>query len=199
LRAPIAGVVVHVLRRAGELVDGTPATPVVEIADPEHLELRAEAPAAALVRVHEGDAAEIRIDALPEHALRGRVVFVSPAVDAMTSLGLVRAAIDPPEDAGLDLKLGLAGSVAVEVGRVADAVLVPEASLRRSTEGTRQVIVCVAAGGSVRAEVREVEVGARDDGSVQIRSGVTAGELVVTDHVLGLDDGAALEPAAKVP
>ena len=79
--APIAGVVVHVLRRTGELVNGTPSTPVVEIADPATLELRADAPAADLVRVHPGSAVHIELDALPGQTLAGKVVFVSPAVE----------------------------------------------------------------------------------------------------------------------
>ena len=39
VRSPLAGVVVRILRRSGELVDGTPSTPIVEVADPSHLEL----------------------------------------------------------------------------------------------------------------------------------------------------------------
>src|SRR5262249_37027598 len=54
VRSPIAGVVVRLLRRPGELVDGTPATPVVEVADPTQLELVADATASDLVRLARG-------------------------------------------------------------------------------------------------------------------------------------------------
>ncbi len=96
VRAPIAGTVVHVLRRVGELVDGTPATPIAEIADPSILELRASVPAADLVHLAAGQAAEVRLDALPEVQLRGKVTAVSPAVDPATAQGSVRVALDAP-------------------------------------------------------------------------------------------------------
>jgi multidrug efflux system membrane fusion protein len=43
VRAPIDGVVLRLVRATGELVDGTPATPVAELADPRALEFVASA------------------------------------------------------------------------------------------------------------------------------------------------------------
>src|SRR6185369_9161785 len=54
VRSPIAGVVVRLLRRPGELVDGTPATPVLEVADPSVLELVSDTTASDLVRIAKG-------------------------------------------------------------------------------------------------------------------------------------------------
>ena len=39
VRSPLSGVVLHVFRKSGELVDGTPATPILEVGDPSALEL----------------------------------------------------------------------------------------------------------------------------------------------------------------
>ena len=65
VRSPLAGVVLKLFRKSGELVDGTPATPVLEVGDPTHLELVATATAADLVRVHAGDAVAVTLPALP--------------------------------------------------------------------------------------------------------------------------------------
>jgi len=45
------------------------------------------------------------------------------------------------------------------------------------------------------AKVRTVTIGARGDAVVEITSGLKAGEQIVVDHVLGLDDGQALGSA----
>jgi RND family efflux transporter MFP subunit len=193
--APIAGVVVHVLRRAGELVDGTPATPIVEIADPVALEIKADVPPADLVRLRDGVAAEIRLDAVPDAPLVGKVILVSPAVDATTGLGSVRVAIaPPPESADIALKLGLAGTIAITASRRAAALTVPAAAVRRSTDGGEEVVVCAKGEkDALTAAVRAVKVGARTGDRVELATGVAAGEAVVVQHVVGLDDGTPLE------
>lgn len=195
--APISGVAVRVLRRAGELVDGTPATPVVEIADPTVLELRADAAAEDLVRVREGSPVSIELDALPGRTLTGQVVFVSPAVDTATSLGVVRATITPPPAGSGQLKIGLAARMNIDVAQSGTVVVVPAAAMRRGSDGREEVVVCAAApGGGHAAEVRPVEVAGRTGDVVEITRGVRAGERVVTTHLLGLEDGAAIQPAA---
>jgi RND family efflux transporter MFP subunit len=201
--APIAGVVVKVYRHNGELVDGTAATPLVDLADPSRLELRADAPAAQLVRLGDGAAAEVHLDALPGVALPAKLVFVSPAVDTTTSLGVVRAAITPAADPGAPQpKLGLAGQLAVDVPGREGAVLVPAVALRRGAGGGEEVVVCdLAAEGGPTAQLRAVQTGARSGGDVEIVSGLALGEAVATRHVVALEDGArlALPKAAEVP
>jgi RND family efflux transporter MFP subunit len=197
--APIAGVVVHVFRRTGELVDGTPATPVAEIADPAKLVLRADVPAADLVRVQAGAPVEIALDALPESPLHGRITFVSPAVDPATSLGSVRAAIEPPKDPAVRLKLGLAGEIHVSITPRAGVVVVPAVAVRRSTDGREEVVVCAGRGAAMKAEVREVTVGGRQGDLAEIAHGLAAGDRVVTEHLVGLEDGAAIKESAAPP
>ncbi len=185
--APIAGVVVHVLRHAGELVDGTAATPLVEIADLATLELRADVPAAELVRVRTGQAAEVALDALPAQPLHATLVAVSPAIDPATALGTVRARLAAPPD-GVHLVLGLAGVLRIDVPRTAPGLSVPRTAVRRGEDGAQQVVTCE----SNVAKGVAVTLGARDGDRVEILSGLTAGQRVVTSHVLGLADGAAL-------
>ena len=91
LRAPHAGVVLHVWKKVGESVDGTSATPIAEVADLD----RARAPRA-------GPAGRARAAARGHAGRRPRgrrasgdpatVVRVAPAVDPTTLLGEVRAA-----------------------------------------------------------------------------------------------------------
>src|SRR5262249_44130200 len=87
VRSPLAGVVLKLIRHTGELCDGTPATPVVEVGDPARLDLLSDAPAQDLVRLARGDAATVTMAALPGRFFAGRVTTVAPAVDRATGLG----------------------------------------------------------------------------------------------------------------
>ncbi len=196
VKAPIDGVVVRLHRHAGELVDGTPATPLAEVADPSVLELRADVAASDLVRVVEGTPVSVRLDAVPGEKLTGKVVFVSPAVDPATSLGVVRASIDRPEPGAVHLVLGLSGAIELAVAGRPGAVAVPAVAVRRSAEGAEEVVVCAKAADGLVASVRPVAVGSHAGEVVEIASGLEAGEQVVTEHVLGLENGARLQVKA---
>lgn len=198
LTAPIDGVVVHVLRRVGELADGTPATPIVEIADLSVLELVGNVEAADLVRLALDSTVDVIVDALPREHFPGHIRTIAPTVDSATSLGEVRIALDE----AARLRLGMAGAATITVGQPRDAMLVPAEAVRRAVEGHDEVVVCEGTGRAVRARVQTVELGARTDREIEIVSGLRAGELVVTTHVVGLDDGTALvvaTPGAAAP
>ncbi|HEX7481467.1 MAG TPA: efflux RND transporter periplasmic adaptor subunit [Polyangiales bacterium] len=194
---PIDGVVVRLHRAPGDVVDGTSQTPLAVIADPSVLELRADAPAAALVRLQTGASVDIHLDALPDQLLHGRLAVVSPSVDTETALGSVRIAIDK---SSLALKIGLAGHADIQMGERQAVTLVPSRALRRSTTGVDELVVCAADNaGKLAAQVRSVKIGVRQGDVSEVKQGVGLGELVVVDHALGLQDGAALvarQPAA---
>lgn len=185
LRSPIAGVVIRVVRRAGELVDGTPATPVVEVADPNALEFLGSAAPADLVRLSAGQSATVRFDALPGQNFRASVRSVAPSVDPTSGVGSVRLtllidSVRPP--------FGLFGTAAVDVGNRADVLVVPESAVRNAPSGGAEVVVC----DGDHARARAVMLGTRQDGLAEVREGLSPGDRVVTQGALGLADGAAI-------
>jgi membrane fusion protein, heavy metal efflux system len=180
--------VLRIFRRGGEAVDGTPQTPVMEIADVSMLELRADAAARDLARLTAGTSATVAFDAMADTTATGTLVVVAPAVDPATALGQVRLALAPVAETRL-----VVGQTATATITLAahDAVVVPPTALRRSGRGADEVVVCV--GDPAKAEVREVEVGTRLPDAVELSTGVAAGDRVVIDHALGLSDGQPLE------
>jgi RND family efflux transporter MFP subunit len=197
VRSPLGGVVLKLFRRSGELVDGTPATPIVEVGDPTRLELVATAIASDLVQVHAGDSATVEIAALPGSDLRGTVAAVSPAVDRGTGLGSIRVSL--AAGAGPRPPVGVTGIARIEVGAPRRATLVPAAALRAALGDEGEVVLC---GADRRAHVVRVawsvigigltELRARGDGGA---APLVAGTLVAVDPVLGLNEGDAIEPA----
>ncbi len=185
LRAPLTGVVVRVIRQAGEVVDGTPATPVLEIADPTDLELQGAAPPADLVALRAGQTARVRFDALPGRVLMATVRAVSPSVAVNTGVGVVRLALDTHEGT---VPLGLYGTADVSTGEHPDATVVPSEAIRNSGTSGSEVVVC----DNGHARSRAVTVGLREGSQIEVTSGVTPGTLVAIDNVLGLTDGTAI-------
>src|SRR5262245_34670615 len=178
IRAPRAGVVLRLLRKVGESVDGTAATPIAEVADVRVLELHAQAPPTALRRLRDGMHASVQVLG-SDAPVTGTVVRVAPAVDPATMLGLVRIALAASEG----IQVGTAATGRVSVGQ-RQGVRVPASALRRSLVGEDEVVVCA---GSA-AQVRKVAIGNRGEQGVEIKDGLKAGERVVVDHVLGLQD-----------
>jgi cobalt-zinc-cadmium efflux system membrane fusion protein len=185
IRAPRAGVVLHLLRKLGESVDGTAATPIAEVADLRVLELHAQAPPVALRPVREGMPAAVHVLG-SEAPVAGTVVRVAPAVDPTTLLGLVRVALAT----GDGIKVGLAATGRISIGK-RPGIRVPAAALRRSMLGEDEVVMCE----GNTAHVRKVAIGNRDDQGIEITNGLKAGEQVVVDHVLGLQEDQPLTVA----
>ena len=79
VRSPLSGVVLRTLRAAGDLVDGTPATPVVEVGDPTALNLLASAAPAELVQLALGQRGTAHFQALPGKSYEVEVKTISPA------------------------------------------------------------------------------------------------------------------------
>lgn len=185
LRAPFDGIVLRVLRRGGDTVDGSPATAVLQIAAPHPVQVAADATAETLARVARGQRAEVAFGDGRAGWRKARVVRVARSVDAATGSGEVRIAM---EDEDAALVLGASVSLRIAVSEKADVLTVPAASLRHGPEGTDEVVVALMGKAAVRTVVR----GLTDGDRVEIASGLRAGDLVVVDDPVGLTDGAAV-------
>lgn len=75
LRAPLNGVVLVRQVELGEVV--VPGTPIVTLADLEHIWVRVYVPETDLGRVRWGQEATVRTDTYPEKSYRGRISFIS--------------------------------------------------------------------------------------------------------------------------
>lgn len=183
LHAPFDGVVAKVLRHPGEIVDGTASTPVVRLLGTSSAEVAADATADALARIAPGEAARV---SLPGTAapVDGRVVRVARSVDPATGVGEIRIRLASRPAAPLLSTVEVA--LLVDVHR--SVVAVPQGALRRSPDGSEEVVV--AEKGAAR--VVPVAIGLRSPELAEIRSGLSGGEQVVVDTPLGLESGQPL-------
>jgi len=187
VRSTLDGVVTRVLRGPGALVDGTSATPIVQLASTGTTEFVADATERELSTLDAGQSATVAVIGSAAK-LRGTVRMRASALDQATGLGTVRIALDavPP-----GIPMGAYGQVSI-VTRHRDGVRVlPSAALRGAVLDGAEIVVCK----DGKGEVRKVKAGYRDAERFEVVEGLAAEERVATDHVLGLETGSAIREA----
>lgn len=172
LRSPVNGIVMEKMARAG--MRFMPGEPLYQIADLATVWIVANVFEQDLGAVRQGQAASVVMAAYPGRRFTGQVTFVYPTVQPDTRTARVR--IELPNAAGL-LKPELYGTVEIVAGDWVADVSVPESAVLDS--GTRRVVLIDLGGGAF--EPREVELGSRGDGYVEVLTGVVGGERVVVD------------------
>ena len=184
--APHDGTVLRRLAEERELVSAG-ATILVLGAKEQGFVVRAGLADREIVQLHTGDRAEIRLDAFPGKTFQGTVTEIASAADAASGLFNVEVAVQAREASlrsGLVAKLQILPSAAS-----ADAkVYVPIAAIVEG-EGHRASVFVV---DGAHARKREVQVAFIEQDRVALEQGLTAGERVVTDGALYLEDGEAV-------
>jgi RND family efflux transporter MFP subunit len=184
VRAPIAGVVTHVWRGPGALVDGTAATPLVQLASAVQPEFVADATERDLSRLQV--ALPVAGTLVDGERWQGHIRLVTRALEPGTGLGIVRLALDAVPRA----PLGSSGHAQVTLRR-RGAVLLPVSAVRGAVQNGVEVAVCHQG----HAQLRTLTIGWRDDRDVEVTGGLGPGETVALDHALGLQDGTLIEEA----
>jgi len=182
--SPIAGQVVKRLASVGEQVDGTAAQPLLEVANLERVELAANVPAERLPSVRVGQRAEISVEGTDQR-LTGEVIAIAPAVDPATNAATARIRVANPE---LLLKVGMFAQARVAIGERKGALTVPPSAIAKNESGEAAVYV-VSNGVAQRTPVK---VGLETPGAVELLSGVSEGQTVLTSAVHGLGERARL-------
>jgi len=191
ISSPIAGVIADRPLYAGEMA--APGSPLLTVMDTSRVVARANIPQALTASIRIGNAAAIHV-ADRQAEVPARVTVVSPATDpASTTLQVWAEAANPAER----LKPGASVRLRIVTETIPRAVVIPTAAILPGEEGGAAVLVV---SGDSTVHRKTIETGARDGGKVQILSGVSAGEQVVTAGGVGLDDNSKVrivKPGAK--
>lgn len=189
--APISGVVLRIHRESEQVVAA--GTPLLEVADPEHLEVEVDFLSEDAARMRVGMAVELFGRALDDRVLEGRIERIHPsAFTKISSLGVeqqrvkVIVAFDA-RDTGLGDLFRVEVRVILE--RREDVVRVPEGALYR-LEGAWHAFRLQE---NVARSVR-VTTGLGDGRRREVVSGLEAGDRVVLHPDDALRDGAAVRP-----
>ncbi|MBI2959723.1 MAG: efflux RND transporter periplasmic adaptor subunit [Betaproteobacteria bacterium] len=186
-RSPVSGVVLE--KPSVQGMRFMPGEELYKIADLSSLWLLADVFEQDLAWVRSGQSARIRVSAYPERAFSGKVTFVYPTVKAETRTAQVR--IELLNTGGL-LKPDMYANVELLAGQGrARRAAVPDSAVLDS--GVRQIVLVQRAEGLF--EPREVKLGARGDGYVEVLEGVKQGEEVVVSANFLIDAESNLKAA----
>ncbi len=186
VRAPFAGVAGQRFVSLGDYVTTDTKLLALQTVSPQRASF--QVPERYADQLKSGQEVTFRVAALPGKEFTGRVDFVDPVVQLPGRTILVKALVPNPRrelQAGMFIEASLATAVRPS------AVVVPEDAVL-PLQGAN--FVWVVTGG--KATRRQVELGVRTPGFVEIKSGVEAAEQVVVGGQERLGEGAPV--AAKI-
>lgn len=175
--APATGIVMDKMVLEGQRVMA--GDPLYRIADLSTVWLEGDLFEQDLPLVRLGLTATVAVEALPGEPLRGRVIYISPTVDPLTRTARVRLSLPNP---GLRLKPGMYATMRFRSPGTA-VVSVPRSAVL--VTGERAMLFVRADDG--RLMPRQVELGGGTAERVAIRSGLSAGEVVVASATFLVD------------
>ena len=186
LTAPRDGVVLE--RMAVEGMMSEAGQTLFRIADTSVVWVMADVPETALTGLRRGAAVKVSFRGLPGEAFAGVINAIYPQVDMQTRTARVRIDMANPDGR---LLANMYAEVELNVGNGAMVVQVPESAVIDT--GDRQVVIRDLGDG--RFAPQEVVLGQRGAGMVEIRSGIVAGDRIVTTATFLIDAESNLNAA----
>lgn len=178
ITAPFAGVLGLRQVSLGALV--SPGTVITTLDDDRTIKLDFTLPEAALSAVAVGQAIDATSDAWPDVGFEGRIANIDSRVDPETRAIRVRAELPNPDG---KLRPGMLLRVQVQLPS-RSALVVPELAVQQEAE---QSSVFRITGDTVH--LVPVKLGTRQQGGVEVLSGLRTGDRVVVEGTVKLHDG----------
>jgi RND family efflux transporter MFP subunit len=186
--APFDGVITQRNVDVGSLVQGNAAsgTFMFEIQQEDVIRVWVYVPQATAFGVRPGIDAVVHVPELPDHPFPGTVTRIADALQPGTRTLLTEIDIPNPDGA---LRPGVYCAVELHVPRKSPSLSVPADALIFNSGGTQVALV---RNGAV--EIRKVNV-TRDLGtSVEVDTGIKAGDQVILNAPVNLLDGSKVQP-----
>ncbi|RML44000.1 Multidrug resistance protein, AcrA/AcrE family [Pseudomonas syringae pv. ribicola] len=198
VRAPISGRIGRAMVTEGALVGQGETTLLATIQqlDPVYADFTQPVADALQMRaaIQEGrlpkggeDALSLSVDGT-DYQSTGTLLFTDVAVDRTTGQVSLRARFANPKGVLLP---GMYVRVRTPQRVDANAILVPQRAVQRSSDGAARVLVIAQDG---TAEARPVKTGAMQDSRWQITEGLKDGEQVIVGNMTGLNPGDKVVP-----
>jgi HlyD family secretion protein len=187
IHSPIDGVVTDRPLFAGETVAA--GAPLITVMETSELLAKVHLSQALAQRMKIGDQASVSIPGLTD-PVPAKVSLISPALDPGSTTVEVWLKVSNKDGA---LKVGTPVHVSIQGRSVQNAVKVPPSALLTTDDGGKFVMVI---GTDGAAHKKPIEIGIQDTAEVEVKSGLTANDMVITTGAYGLDDGTKVKVGA---
>ncbi len=186
IKAPGAGIISRKTAKLGALASGL-AEPLFRIIAKGEIEMEADVPETELPQLKTGQRAQITAPGVA--AVSGTVRLIYPEIDKSSRLGKLRIFIG----ANAALRIGTFARAIVETTK-GNGVGVPLSSILFNDDGAAVQVVK-----NKRIISRVVKTGLRENGVIEITSGIDNGDLVVVRAGTFLRDGDQVTPVLEPP
>src|ERR1035441_3001052 len=187
LYSPMTGYITD--RKAFPQLKVMPDTDLYTIVDLSHVWIMADVFEYEAPNIRLGETARVSIQAIPGRVFNARIDFIQPQVDPMTRTIKVRLNMDNP---GVLLKPDMYADVEFQVN-IPSKLTVPAEAVLNS--GDRKTVFIDRGNGYF--EPRQVKTGEREGDRIQVLSGLTGGERVVTSGNFLIDSESQMKAAAS--
>lgn len=181
--SPIQGVILELPVKTGQWV--APGLLLCTLAAGQDLEIKADILSDDLAQVQVGQKVSISAPVLEDTVLTGRIVKIYPrAEEKMSALGVIQRRVPVIISLGdtANLKPGYEVRVAIETKHLDNVLTLPIESVLPQGGGKGQVMLIK----DQRILIKEVETGLSDGDRVEIKQGLSEGDLIVKDANLQL-------------
>ncbi|MBL7816743.1 MAG: efflux RND transporter periplasmic adaptor subunit [Saprospiraceae bacterium] len=178
LRAPFNGIIGLKSVSLGSYINATSQVATILVLNPVKIDFTIPEKYANTVRV--GDNITFSIEG-EKDKFTGKVYATENQIDPVTRTFKIRATAS---NSGSKLKAGAFVKVDFSLKEINNALMVPTEAIIPILKG-QQVFVCK----NGTAKAIQVEVGVRNDIKIQVTSGVSVGDTIITSGLMGLKDG----------
>ena len=182
VKSPVAGLIAARNAKVGAIASGAGQPMFTVIRDGE-IELVADISETDILRMRVGQKAEVKV-AGGAATLGGSVRLISPVIDPQTRLGAVHIAIDDDQGA----RAGMYASAEIIISE-AQGVALPLSAVTTDKRGTTTRLVT----DNVVKQVK-VETGIQDGAFIEIKDGLSQGDVVVAKAGAFVRDGDRINP-----
>ncbi|AIF50889.1 efflux RND transporter periplasmic adaptor subunit [Pelosinus sp. UFO1] len=184
LRAPRAGVIGFRQVEVGNIVSA--GQKVLSIVDNSNIYVDCSVSEQDIGQIALGVPTTISIESLGK-SYTGKIIYISPAMDSKTQTFTIRIALDKPDDS---IRSGMFARTTVNVAIRPQTLFVPKEAVI-SLNGKDRIFIV---NGNNQIEERIVELGLRNDKSVEILSGLKDGEQIALSNLSRLKTGITITP-----
>jgi Cu(I)/Ag(I) efflux system membrane fusion protein len=186
--APQSGIILE--RNAIEGMKADPGQQLFKIADLSVIWALVDVPERDYPRIAPGQAVTLTARGMPERAFQGRVSLIYPQINRDTRTARVRVELQNPD---LILRPDMYVEAEIDVAEPGKVLVVPESAVLDF--GLRKIVLLDLDDG--RFAPRDVAIGRRGEGFVEIRGGLVDGEKVVTSANFLIDSESNLKAALQ--
>jgi len=183
ITAPFSGVLGEFKINVGDYVSA--GTPIVSLVNTAQLRVDFNLAENHKPQLKQGQLVKVTSSAYPHKTFYGTVSFISPTIDQASRTVAVQALVPNPKNT---LSPGMFVHVSEQVAQLKNVVVVPEQAVEADLKGYYVFRVM----GNKVAQTY-IKLGARNDGQVQVVSGLHKGDLVVTAGQQKLQDGSIVD------